>query len=43
MSEATFGLAVMIFIVLSLCWMGFLLLFPSQIDRMVAWWRRKRA
>ncbi|MDD9812314.1 MAG: hypothetical protein OXU71_11545 [Gammaproteobacteria bacterium] len=43
MSEATLGLMVMIFILFSLCGLGFILLCPSQLERFVEWWKKRRA
>lgn len=43
MSEADFALVALIFIIFSIGAVGSLMVFPSNIDRMVAWWKRRRA
>jgi len=42
MSEADLALVALTFIVLSVGAGGFLMAFPSNIDRLAAWWRRSR-
>jgi len=43
MTEADFALIGLIYGLLAFCAIGFLVAFPSQIDRMVEWWERRRA
>jgi len=42
MSESDLALAVLIFALLIFACGTFLFAFPSNIDRMVAWWERRR-
>jgi len=43
MTEADFALSALLFIPVAFCAIGFFLLFPSKIDRVVEWWGRPRA
>lgn len=43
MTEADFALIALMLIPIFFCAIGFLVVFPSQIDRVVEWWERKRA
>jgi len=43
MSEETFALAGLILVATLLCGVGALVLFLPQIDRLVEWWKKKRA
>lgn len=43
MSEADFALVALIFIIFSIGAVGSLMVFPSNIDRLLAWWKRRRA
>jgi len=42
MSESDLALALLIFIFIMAACGNFLLLFPSNIDRIMAWWERRR-
>lgn len=43
MSEATLGLAVLIFALVGVCLIGFILVCPWPLYRLFDWWEKRRA